>query len=90
MYSAGLLTTIMDSYTPQPCAALVTKLFDIKSWIAPYINEIHGHTQPHCFRFMKNDNSEVEMHYKQWSGSTWLPEDEGIKLLKVSDTCGYA
>lgn len=52
-------------------------IFDIKSWIAPYLDEIHGHTAPHVFRFRFNHTSKKgEMHYKYWSHQAW--ETDGM------------
>ena len=57
-------------------------VFDIKNWIAPHLDEIHGHTVPHVFRFTLNHSKKAEMHYKHWSHEQWQPE-HGLILLKV-------
>ena len=65
-------------------------VFDIKSWIAPHLDEIHGHTSPHIFRFRFNHTTQkAEMHYKHWSHEPWEAggdNDSGLFLLKVSKT----
>jgi hypothetical protein len=60
-------------------------VFDIKNWIAPHLDEIHGHTAPHVFRFQLNHASKrAEMHYKHWSHDPWEPRGEhGLYILKV-------
>ena len=58
-------------------------LFDVKSWIAPYLEEIHHHTSPHIFRFQKNAQGRAVMHYKHWSHEQWEPEQAELLLLKV-------
>ncbi len=73
---------IEDSYTPQPKVIWIESSFDFKAWIEPYIQEIHGHTEPHCFRFKMNEDGQVILHYRQWSGQPWIPE-QGLSLLKV-------
>ena len=39
----------MDLY---PKAVLVKEIYDVRSWIAPNLNELHGHSQPHCLTEM--------------------------------------
>ena len=61
-------------------------IFDIKNWIAPHLDEIHGHTAPHIFRFRLNHSKRAEMHYKNWTHESWEPSDtsdDGLLLLKV-------
>lgn len=59
-------------------------VFDIREWIAPHLEEIHYHTQPHIFLFKKNASTgRAEMFYKQWSHDMWEPSDSGLQLLKV-------
>ena len=57
-------------------------LFDVKSWIIPYIDTPHNHTNPHNFMFRNNENGEAVMLYRNWSSDTWVTSD-GLKLLKV-------
>lgn len=60
-----------------------THVFDIKNWISPHLDEIHGHTAPHVFRFRLNQSKKAEMHYKHWSHEEWAPQG-GFIPLKVS------
>lgn len=65
---------------------ILNYVFDIKNWIAPHLDEIHGHTAPHVFRFRRNSQSKrAEMHYQHWSHEPWEPtgEEGGLILLKV-------
>lgn len=64
-------------------AATLTYIFNIKEWISPCLDEIHGHTAPHVFLFRRNSQGKGVMYYKNWSHNSWQPE-EGLKLLKVS------
>ena len=75
---------ISKSFTPNPKAILVEHLLDVKNWMISHIQEIHGHTEPHCFRFTQSHCGEnIVMHYRQWSGQAWIPET-GIQILTVS------
>ena len=33
---------------------LLEVVFDIKEWLAPFSEELHSHTQPKCFKFLRN------------------------------------
>ena len=60
---------------------MLTWLYDIRNWIAPHVEDIHGHTQPHHFRFTLDEVGIVVMHYKNWAKDAWSAD--GLKLLKV-------
>jgi hypothetical protein len=77
-----LTTVIKEAYTPSPQVTTITDVFDIKSWIAPHLNEIHGHTTPLCFKFVLV-NEMATMFYRHWSTDPWC--DKGVILLKVKD-----
>ena len=70
-----------QSFTPQPITILLESVHDVRSWLAPFIKDLHGHSQPHCFRFTLNSDEQAVMHYKNWTNEGW--SKEGIELLKV-------
>ena len=86
-------------YADLPEATEVKHMFDVKSWLAPFLLKIHNHSHPHIFRFRIGTNGSVEMHYKEWSESPWQPTESGIQLFQVhyykidcynySDNCSY-
>ena len=49
---AGLLSATCNSYTPRPKVELLKFVYDVKSWLNPHIEDLHDHTQPHCFKFV--------------------------------------
>ena len=57
-------------------------VFGIREWISPHLDQIRYHTEPHIFRFAKNDRGQSVMFYKAWSDDVWEPND-GLILLKV-------
>jgi hypothetical protein len=63
-------------------------LFDIRNWIEPHLDEIHGHTAPHVFNFKLNRSKKAELRYKNWSHEPWDPAEGkgGLILLKVVPT----
>ena len=66
MPGQSTLNVCIDSFVIEMDAALrasnqnvkhsstLNYVFDIKNWIAPHLDEIHGHTAPHVFRFCLN------------------------------------
>ena len=67
-------------YTPTPSVHLLEYVFDVRSWLAPCIHPIHGHSQPHSFRFTLS-NEQAVMHYRNWSHENWA--EESVTILKV-------
>jgi len=75
----------MLSSTPSPNVRVVQHVFDIKAWLLPQVDELHGHSTPHCFKFIKKSGFEdVLMYSKLWSSDAWCSETEAIIPLKVS------
>ena len=64
---------------------LLDVVYDIKEWLAPHAEELHDHTQPKCFKFVRNADGKCEMFYRNYSHMPW----EGpVIVLKVSHTIG--
>ncbi len=71
-----------QSFTPEPITAQIQAIHDVRSWLIPHIEDLHGHSQPHCFRFTLNKEGIAEMHFKTWNtDKAW--SKEGLLLLKV-------
>ena len=71
----------MESNQNSKLSSTLSYIFDIKSWISPYIEDIHQHTVPHVFLFRKNADLKAEMLYKHWALDDWQLFDKMI--LKV-------
>ena len=76
-----LINVTTRSYSPHPKVELLEYVYDVRSWLTPFIEDLHGHTQPHCFKFVLNAEGCAEMFYKSWSHDAWV--QEGLVLLKV-------
>ena len=84
-YYADFESAIQAGYTPSPNFELIESVADYKSLIEPVVADIHRHTKPLCFRFLKHVSGYAKMHYKHRSNDKWLPEedDEPLRLLTV-------
>ena len=63
---------------------MITEVFDVKGWIAESLENVHGHSTPHCFKFVKQ-SGKVLMFFKSWSSDPWCEESKAIVLLKVHE-----
>lgn len=80
---ADLLHATTISMEPNSKTFLIDVMFDIKSWISPHLNELHGHRDPHCFKFVLNKDNKSIRYFWNWSTDLWCPEDRAIVILKV-------
>ena len=81
----GLRDLITLSYTPNPSTVYVDNIYDMKSWLRPYVSTFQNHGTPHVFRFRKNGKGEVEMVYRLLAGGEhkeWLPTGEPFVIMK--------
>ena len=60
---------------------LLDAVYDIKEWLAPHAEQLHDHTQPKCFKFVRNSSGKCEMFYRNYSHMQW---EDPVTVLKVS------
>ena len=60
-----LTRAIEESYTPTPEVKVLECVHDVKEWLSPHLHDVHGHTEPLHFKFIKDDGHTVMM-YKPW------------------------
>lgn len=80
-----LISVIRDAYNPTPIVYSVENIYDVKSWLRPYVATLKHHTNPHAFRFKLNGKGEVEMSYRPWAKSNrpyWFPKERPITILQ--------
>lgn len=82
-------TDCASNQTPtkmEPIVYLNTEMYDIKSWLSPYISKFHGHTGPHAFHITRDSNDEAVFKWKTWSSvdEEWKPDGAGLKIFTVS------
>ena len=81
----ALRELITSSYTPNPSTVYVDNIYDMKSWIRPYVSTFQHHGTPHVFRFTKNGKCEVEMVYRLLAGGErkeCMPREEPFVIMK--------
>lgn len=60
---------------------LLDVVYNIKEWLEPHAEELHYHTEPKCFQFVRNTAGKCEIYYRNNSHMPW----EGpVIVLKVS------
>ena len=80
--SIGLQKAIAASFTPKPETELLERVHDVRNWLAPNIADIHGHTDPHCFKFLYcNTENKALMYYRNWSDEQW--SKDGLQVLNI-------
>ena len=68
---------------PNPQTSFIEAMFDVKAWLIPHLNDLHGHRDPHCFKFLLNEQNKCVMFYRNWTSDVWCPEDRAAVVLKV-------
>ena len=72
------------SCTPSPEVTLLRSIFDVKSWLSPVLENLHGHSTPHCFKFLLGTSGRALMFFKLWSHDPWCDDKDAVVLLKVN------
>ena len=86
---ADLLHETSCSTSPNPTTGLIQTVYNVKTWLEHSLNELHGHSSPHCFKFVECSSKDppftktVKMFYKNWSSDPWCEDEEACELLKV-------
>ena len=75
-----LHSIIAQSYTPAPRTVHVTSVWDMKELIQGHVGTMHGHADPHIFRFTMDNDGEVKMGYKEWPTGK-----KGYKYIDLGD-----
>lgn len=75
------------STSPNPAVHFMDKVHNVKEWLIPHLQNLHGHASPHCFKFVmveqENGSQAATLFFKNWSDDAWCTDGEAIVLLKV-------
>jgi hypothetical protein len=75
----GLHSTIEEAYTPKIQVCNVPWVHDIKDWLKPNMEDLHGHSTPLSFKFTSNGQKAV-MRFRHWCSEPW--SEETLVILK--------
>ena len=84
--NSDLQEQISLSSTPSPKVKVLDSVLDVKAWLTPSLENMHGHSGPHCFKFIpvtEGDTTNVLMYYRNWTSDPWCETSEALQLLKV-------
>lgn len=62
---------------------LLDMVYDIKEWITPHSEELHAHTQPKSFKFVRDEQGHCVMYYRNYSHMRWEGPQRLIKVRIV-------
>ena len=78
-----LVNIFQSSYTPTPTVETLNWLFDIKSEIGKFAEELVGHSKPHVFKLELGTEGAVHLTYKHWAkDNEWRPKNEITSLVE--------
>ena len=77
------MTSINKSYkTSKVEVEVITYIFDVNTWLAPFLPVMQNHIYAHAFKFVKNEKKESVMFYKKReSHKSWLPEKNALVII---------
>ncbi|KAI8516430.1 hypothetical protein Bbelb_050110 [Branchiostoma belcheri] len=58
---------ITKSFNPSPVSFHIQHVLDFKTWLSSELEDISGHSIPHCFKFTMGPHQQPNIHYKEYS-----------------------
>ena len=62
---------------------MLDAVYNIKEWLVRYPEQLHDHTQPKCFKFIRNASGKCGMLYQNYSHILW---ECPVVILKIQLT----
>ena len=50
---------------------LLAVVYNIKEWLSPHAEELHAHTQPNNFKFVKDEDGHCITYYRNYFYMKW-------------------
>ena len=60
---------------------LLDVVYNIKEWLLPHAEELHAHTQPKSFKFVRDEEGHCIMYYRNYSHMKWEGPQRILKVL---------
>lgn len=62
-------TYVNNCYSKAPSVHYVSTIWDLKSWLSPYLPKLTGHTKPHVFWLTCNAEGHVVMRWRDFTST---------------------
>ena len=59
---------------------MLDAVYNIIEWLVCYAEQLHDHTQPKCYKFIRNASGKCGMFYQNYS---YMPWEGSVVILKV-------
>ena len=59
---------------------MLDAVYNIMEWLVRYAEQLHDHTQPKCYKFIRNGSGKSGMFYQNYSHMPW---EGSVVILKV-------
>ena len=59
---------------------MLDAVYNIIKWLVRYTEQLHDHTQPKCYKFIRNASGKCGMFYQNYSHMPW---EGSVVILKV-------
>lgn len=60
---------------------LLDVVYNIKEWLLPHAEELHAHTQPKSFKFVRDEEGHCIMYYRNYSHMKWEGPQRLLKTI---------
>ena len=64
---------------------LLDAFYNIIEWLVCYAEQLHDHTQPRCYKFIRNASGKCRMFYQNYSHMPW----EGSVVISKVQLCFF-
>ena len=71
---------IDSKYKWRVISFVLDAVYNIKEWQVRYAEQLHDHTQPKCYKFIRNASGKCGMFYQKYS---YMPWEGSVVILKV-------
>ncbi|KAI8493077.1 hypothetical protein Bbelb_290810 [Branchiostoma belcheri] len=77
---------ITKSFNPSHVSFHIQHVLDFKTWLSSELEDISGHSIPHCFKFTMGPHQQPNIHYKEYSTEWKNTTGTAFQLLRQTPT----